>query len=125
MTRRRRDRREAERRGRWAETLSLWSLRLRGYRILARGFRTDVGEIDILARRGEILAVIEVKARADSISAGDALMPRQRRRIERALLYFLAQRPELRELALRFDLMLVTPRRLPRHLADAWRPEHG
>jgi putative endonuclease len=121
--RRRRDRRRAERRGRWAEMVSLWSLRLRGYRILARDFRAVVGEIDILARRGRTLVAIEVKARGDAQTAADALLPRQRRRIERALAYFLARRPELQGLELRFDVMLVTPRRLPRHLTDAWRPE--
>lgn len=103
--------------------MALWSLRLRGYRILARDFRTPVGEIDIVARRGGILVAIEVKARSDLLAASDALLPRQRRRIERALVYFLAHRPELSELAQRFDLMLVTPRRPPRHLADAWRPD--
>jgi len=119
----RRERRRAERRGRWAETLSLWWLRLKGYRILARDFRTAVGEIDILARRGGTLAAVEVKARPDTAIAGEALLPRQRRRIERALAHFLARRPDLQGLALRFDVMLVTPRRLPRHLPDAWRPE--
>jgi len=120
---RQRDRRRAERLGRWAETMALWSLRLKGYRILARDFRTPVGEIDILARRGRTLIAIEVKARADLTTASEALLPRQRRRIERALVHFLAHRPELSRMALRFDVMLVTPRRLPRHLADAWRPD--
>jgi len=118
-------RRRAERRGRRAEALSLWWLRLKGYRILARQFRSSVGEIDILARRGGVLAAIEVKARPDHRTASDALLPRQRRRIERALAYFLAHRPELGRLALRFDLMLVLPRRWPKHLKDAWRPEQG
>jgi len=121
--RQREKRRRAERRGRWAETIALWWLRLRGYRILARDFRTHLGEIDILARRGRTLVAIEVKARPDLVTASDALLPRQRRRIERALGHFLAHRPEFSQLALRFDVMLVMPRRLPRHITDAWRPE--
>jgi putative endonuclease len=118
-------RRKAERRGRWAESLCLWSLRLRGYRILARDYRAAVGEIDILARRGGTLAAIEVKARGDRASASEAITPRQRRRITRAAAHFLSGRPDLARLALRFDVMLVMPGRLPLHLRDAWREGDG
>jgi putative endonuclease len=114
-------RRRAFRRGHSAEFLCLWHLRLRGYRILARRFRVPSGEIDLIARRGRVIAAIEVKARASLMAAGESISAQQRRRIARALEHFLAQRPELASLARRFDVMLVTPRRLPRHLADAWR----
>jgi putative endonuclease len=114
-------RRRAFRRGHAAEFLCLWHLRLRGYRILARRFRVPSGEIDLIARRGRVIAAIEVKARASLLAAGESISAQQRRRIARALEHFLAQRPELARLARRFDVMLVTPRRLPRHLADAWR----
>jgi putative endonuclease len=118
-------RRRAFRRGHRAELLCLWHLRLRGWRILARRFRVPSGEVDLIARRGRVLAAIEVKAR-DSLSlAAEAVGPRQRRRVARALDHFVAQRPELARLALRYDVMLVTPGRLPRHLADAWRNEGG
>lgn len=118
-------RRRAERRGRWAETLCLWSLRLRGYRILARDYRVAVGEVDILARRGGTLVAIEVKARGDRASASEAVTPRQRRRITRAAAHFLSGRPDLARLTLRFDVMLVVPRQLPLHLRDAWREGDG
>jgi putative endonuclease len=114
-------RQRAFRRGHAAEFLCLWHLRLRGYRILARRFRVPSGEIDLIARRGRVIAAIEVKARASLMAAGESISAQQRRRIARALEHFLAQRPELAGLARRFDVMLVTPRRLPRHLADAWR----
>lgn len=114
-------RRRAERHGRWAESLCLWSLRLRGYRIIARDYRAAVGEVDILARRGGTLVAIEVKARGNHASASEAITPRQRRRITRAAAHFLSSRPDLAGLALRFDVMLVTPGRLPLHLRDAWR----
>jgi putative endonuclease len=114
-------RRRAFRRGHAAEVLCLWHLRLRGYRILARRFRVPSGEIDLIARRGSVLAAIEVKARDTLATASESLTPRQRRRIARALEHFLAQRPDLAGLALRFDVMLVEPRRWPRHLVDAWR----
>jgi len=111
----------AERRGRTAELLCLWHLRLRGYRVVARRFRVPVGEIDLIVRRGRVLAAIEVKARADFDSAGTAVLGRQRRRIARALEHFLRTRPDLAHLDPRFDVMLVVPGHLPRHLADAWR----
>ena len=111
----------ADRRGRMAELLCLWHLRCRGYRVLARRYRAPVGEVDLIVRRGRVLAAIEVKARADFDLAGAAILGRQRRRIARALEHFLSSRPDLRALDCRFDVMLVVPRRLPRHLADAWR----
>ena len=114
-------RRQAFRRGHAAELLCLWHLRLRGYRILARRFKVPSGEIDLIARRGRVLAAIEVKARPSLAAASEAISPRQRRRVARALEHFLAQRPELAHLAPRFDVMLVMPGRLPRHLPDAWR----
>lgn len=116
-------RRAAWRRGFAAETLCLWHLRLRGYRILARRYRVPVGEIDLIARRGKVVAAIEVKARPDLAAAGEAISPRQRRRIVRALQHFVASRPDLAAATLRLDVMLVAPRRLPRHLPDAWQAE--
>jgi putative endonuclease len=116
-------RRQAERRGRIAEWLSLWHLRARGWRIVARGWRCPAGEIDIIARRGRVLAIVEVKSRGDLGVAATALAPRQRRRIARAAEAFLAARPDLAGLDLRFDLMLVARRRLPRHWPGAWRTD--
>ena len=118
-----RKQRRAWRFGHVAETLCAWHLRLRGYRILARGFRVPVGEIDIVARRGRILAVIEVKARDTFATAVDALGPRQQRRIVRAAAAFLKARPGCAGLDVRFDMMLVLPWRLPVHITDAWRSE--
>jgi len=116
-------RRRAQRRGRAAEWLCLWHLRLRGWHILARGWRCPAGEIDILARRGGVLAVIEVKSRGEFTTAAAALGRRQRRRIARAAEAFLIQHSDLAGLDLRFDLMLVAPLRLPRHWRGAWRTD--
>jgi putative endonuclease len=116
-------RRAALRRGRWAETLAVWWLRFKGYRILGRDLRLGVGEIDILARRGRLLVAIEVKHRADLLTAGEAIDRRGQARIARALMRWLAQHPHLAELDLRFDAVLMVPGRWPRHLPDAWRPE--
>lgn len=114
------ERLRAVRRGRFAETLCLWHLRLHGWRILARDYRVPVGEIDIVARRGGTLAAIEVKARGTLETAVHSISPRQRRRVARALEQFLAARPDLAVLTLRFDVMLVARHRLPRHMPNAW-----
>jgi len=110
----------ARRRGRRAETLAAWLLRLKGFRILARDRRETGGEIDLIARRGRLLVFVEVKARADAGAAAAAVSATQRRRIVRAARGFLARRPDLADLTLRFDAVLVAgfP---PRHIADAWR----
>ena len=116
-------RQKAERRGRLAELLCRWHLRLRGWRIVASHWRCPSGEIDILARRGRVLAIIEVKARRDFAIAAESVLPRQRRRIARAASAFLTTRPDLAMLTLRFDVMLVAPPRSPRHLPGAWRSD--
>jgi putative endonuclease len=122
---RRRGRGELERAGRLAEALAAWSLRLRGYRVLARRFRTPVGEIDLVVRRGRCVAFVEVKARRGGDEALHALGSRQRARIARAAEWFLKRHPQhaAAGCTLRFDLVTVVPWRLPRLIPDAWRPE--
>lgn len=116
-------RRQAEARGRWAESIAVLLLRLKGYRILARRLRLAAGEIDIVAARGRVIAFVEVKARADLVSALESVGPRQRRRLQGAALQFVAGAPRHAASDLRFDLMLVAPGRWPRHVVDAWRAE--
>ena len=116
-------RHQAWRRGRWAEALCAASLILRGYRILGRRLRSPVGEIDILARRGAVLAIVEVKARREIAEAAEAVTARQRDRLVRAAGWIVAGRPELAAMQVRFDVMLVTPWRWPEHIVDAWRAD--
>jgi putative endonuclease len=116
-------RRRAWRFGRLAEAACVGVLILRGYRVLARNVKTPVGEIDIVARRRRTLAIIEVKARARADDAAEALRTRQRARLARAAEAFRQTHPEVQELAVRFDAMLVGPWRLPVHIRDAWRPD--
>jgi putative endonuclease len=108
--------------GRLAETLAALSLRLRGYQVVARRFRTPLGEIDLIVRRGRLLAFVEVKARVDRDQALEAIGFRQRERTERSAELFLALHPRYRDYSLRFDVVAVRPWRLPHHLRDAWRP---
>jgi putative endonuclease len=91
-----------------------------GYAIAARRFRTPAGEIDIVARRGNELVFVEVKARGRRADAAEALTPRQRRRIVAAAEIWLRDHPDdgLREI--RFDVVLVPPRGRPTHLAAAF-----
>lgn len=107
--------------GHYAETLCVWHLRLRGYHILAQRFKTPVGEIDIIARRGGVVAFIEVKARRTRALAMESVSMRQRKRIRRAAEAFLIAQPALTSRDLRFDMMLVTPWAVPTHIKDAWR----
>ena len=116
-------RRRAYRRGRMSERLCRLFLRLKGYRILAAGFRVPVGEIDIVARRGRTLAIVEVKAHAGLAAAAEALTRQQQKRIARAAEAYLALHPSAAGLVVRFDVMLVRPWRLPHHLTNAWRLE--
>ncbi|MDP6688292.1 MAG: YraN family protein [Alphaproteobacteria bacterium] len=109
--------------GRRAEMVAAALLRLKGYRILARDYRAGVGELDIVARRGQLLAVVEVKRRRDLATALAAVTVRQRRRIARAAEAFVARHQGLAGLAIRFDVIVVLPHRPPKHLMDAWRPE--
>jgi len=116
----------AEKRGHLAENLCVIRLRLTGWRILARRLKakrgTGLGEVDIIARRGNTLAFIEVKARVDRAMAAESVTARQRIRIARAAEVFLHRRPELAACNIRFDVMMLDRGFLPHHMADAWRP---
>ena len=110
----------AERRGRGAETLAAWWLRLHGWRILARRARVRGGEVDIVARRGRMLAFVEVKARSSAEAAGFSLDAYRLRRVVAAA-ERLAPKYMREGDAVRIDAIFIVPRRLPRHLPDIWR----
>jgi putative endonuclease len=95
-------------------------LMAKGYRILAKRYRTPHGEIDIIAKRRNLVAFVEVKARASLDEAAFAVTPRQQARIINAAQGWLVAHPEHAEFELRFDAILIAPRRLPRHLLAAF-----
>jgi putative endonuclease len=111
----------AEKRGRQAERLCAWWLRLKGWSILDRRVRTPAGEIDLIARRGSIVAFIEVKARRNDESLDLAIDERRLSRVaaaaESLAHIYLAPGDDMR-----IDVMLLAPGRPPRHLANVW---HG
>ncbi len=115
--------RRAWQRGRWAETLVVLGLRLTGHRVLARRYRTPVGEIDIVARRRKTLVFVEVKYRDAAGDTAAALGPRQRARIARAAGLFIAHHPEYADDSMRFDVILAARGRWPRRIKDAWQVE--
>ena len=117
-----RDRRGAEKRGRTAETFAVWWLRLKGYSVLERRFKRPVGEVDIIAKRGQILAFIEVKQRR-SIPLGQTAVTAQAwQRIARAAELWAATHPISQTLDWRFDLIAISTTSAPKHFRDYWRP---
>jgi putative endonuclease len=111
----------AERRGRFAEGLAAFRLMLAGWWIVGRDLRLPAGQVDLVARRGRVLAFVEVKARATADDAAESLRLEQRRRIARAAAQYLEKRPEFAAFDVRFDMVLVAPGSWPRHVKDAWR----
>jgi putative endonuclease len=115
-----RRRRAAFRFGLSAESRATALLLLQGFRIVARRWRAPIGEIDIVARRGKLLAFVEVKARNSLDDAAEAIGPEQQCRIALAAEAWLASHPQDRDRKVRFDVVLVAPRRWPRHLRAAF-----
>ena len=114
------DRLKAFRRGHVSEYLAALYLLAKGYRIHAIRYRTKLGEIDIVARRGNLVVCVEVKARRDVDSAVFAVTATAQRRIRAASEIWLSRQPDGHHLSLRYDIVAVMPWRLPRHLTDAF-----
>lgn len=106
------------REGRLAEAVAAAWLMLKGYQVLGFRLKTPYGEIDLLARRGRTLAVVEVKRRATVEIALSAVGSKQRERLIRAARAIASRRAGLRQLALRLDLIALAPGRLPRHIPN-------
>lgn len=113
------NREAAEKRGRGAETLACWWLRLHGWRILARRARVPGGEVDVVARRGRIVAFVEVKARSTEEAAAMSLDAWRLRRVVVAA-ERLAPRFQKAGDDIRIDAIFVVPGRLPRHVPHIW-----
>jgi putative endonuclease len=111
----------AYRRGHRGEWLAALALMLKGYRIVARRYRTRLGEIDLIARRGDTVAIVEVKARPTLVEAMDAIGGYSERRIEAAADLWLIRQPDHARLSMRFDMVAVLPWRWPVHVQDAFR----
>jgi putative endonuclease len=110
----------AYRRGHRSEWFAALALMLKGYRIVARRYKTKLGEIDLIARRGDLVLIVEVKARPTLDEAMDAIGRESARRIEGAADLWLARQPDQAKLSMRFDMVAVLPRRWPIHVADVF-----
>ena len=113
--------------GRAAEDVAARYLQRRGWRVLGRNVRVGRGELDIVARRGAVLAFIEVKARRSGVCGApeDAVSPRKRRQVGRLAELWLAARPWALERVtdVRFDIVAVDATTVPvsvRHLPGAF-----
>jgi putative endonuclease len=113
-------RRKAYRRGHRSEWLAALALMLKGYRIVARRYRTKLGEIDLIARRGDIVIMVEVKARPTLLEAMEAIGRESERRIEGAADLWLTRQKDYGRLSVRFDMVAVLPRRWPVHVENAF-----
>lgn len=103
-----------------SETLAALYLNAKGYRVLARRFKTPVGEIDIVAARGRRLAFVEVKRRTTLDEAANSVTPQAQRRMIRAAQYWLGRWPKYESHDPCFDVVLLAPGRWPKHLQDAF-----
>jgi putative endonuclease len=103
-----------------AESRAAAFLIAKGFRILARRWKSPVGEIDIIARRRSLLIFVEVKARDRLDDAAWSVTDRQRLRIVAAAEAWLARYPDDRIRDMRFDAVLVAPARIPRHIPAAF-----
>ncbi|WP_011583318.1 MULTISPECIES: YraN family protein [Chelativorans] len=113
-------RQRAYRKGHRGEWLAAFALRLKGYRILAHRFKTPLGEIDLIARRGDLVAIVEVKARPTLGEAMEAVSFTAQRRIDAAADLWLSRQPDYARLSLRYDLVAVLPRRWPVHVENIY-----
>lgn len=99
-----------------AEWLAAWFLRLKGYRILCVRYKTHLGEVDLIAKRGSVIAFVEVKQRPSFQEAFEAVRPQSQIRIRRAAALYLQQNPLLQNSVARFDMVAYVPPFFIRHL---------
>lgn len=110
----------AERLGRWSEYRAALALLVKGYRILALRYKTKAGEVDIIARRGDLVIFVEVKARKDLRAGVDAVSYTAEKRIENAADHWLRKQYDATRLSLRHDIIVVRPWRWPTHFEGAF-----
>ncbi len=115
-------REKAYRRGHFAEQFACFALLLKGYSILERRYKTSVGEIDVIASRGNVTIFCEVKARRDYTTAAESISFKQKERISRAADYYMSHlKSDYKNNRIyRRDVILVTPWRWPIHIENAW-----
>lgn len=107
--------------GHYAERLAAVYLWLKGYRILCRRYKTPVGEVDLIAQKQNMIVFAEVKYRPDTDQGASAVRALSRTRIERAASCYIADLSGA-DVAVRFDIIAISPPFFIRHIDNAWRP---
>jgi len=115
-----RERVAAFRLGLSAESRAAMLLIAKAYRIVARRWKTPFGEVDIVARRHRDLVFVEVKARDNFDDAAEAVTERSKQRIVAAAEAWLTHHPDDAQCFIRFDVILVAPGKMPRHIVNAF-----
>jgi putative endonuclease len=110
----------AHRRGHRGESFAALALGLKGWRIIAKRYKTPLGEIDLIARRGNLIAMVEVKARSSFRGAMDSVTPSAQKRIIDSADLWLGRQKDAGQLSIRFDIVAVVPWRWPIHVAGAF-----
>lgn len=118
-------RQDAERRGHRGEWIAAWYLRFKGYRIVAKRFKTKGGEVDIIARKKDLIIMVEVKARPSVLEAMDAITATAERRIEAAGDIWLARQKDFAKLSVRYDLVAIVPKQWPVHVERLFDGRNG
>lgn len=117
--------RKTYQKGKMAETLALWWLRLKGYRLVARnvvvGKGTKANEIDLIVCRGKTVVFVEVKRRPTITAGLQAISIQAQQRIVCASSVFLSHNTKFSNYSVRYDVVCIAPWKLPYHLEDAWR----
>jgi putative endonuclease len=111
---------KAYKRGHFAEALAAISLRFKGYRILATRYKTPVGEIDVIAKRRNVLVLVEVKMRKTETDALEAITFKNQSRVTQAAQYFISAHPACAHMDIRFDVIVMGWPFYWRHLDNAW-----
>jgi putative endonuclease len=111
---------KAYRRGWLAEYWAALYLLMKGYRILAMRYRARSGEIDIIARKKDLIAFVEVKARKNERDALSAVGARTRHRIHAASRIWLSKQEDASQLSWRYDIIAIRPLRIPLHFKGAF-----
>lgn len=115
-----RDRKKSETAGRMAEIMALWYLRLKGYRLLVHRYKSHAGEVDLIMRKGDTTAFIEVKNRATIDGAITSVTTYQSKRISAAARSFMGRDRKAHRQFCRFDIVAISPYHWPRHIENAF-----
>lgn len=111
---------QAYRKGHRAELFAAFALMLKGYRIVSKRFKTPVGEVDLIGRKGDLVIFVEVKARQTEQASLDSISISAQNRISNAGNWWLSQQKDAANLSWRFDVIAVQPWRWPVHFENVW-----